>query len=89
MFLAGFIRSKMVIWKERQHDSGDALAEGNARCIASLRGFGLLNFFHTLSMISHERFLERILRMWNPEQQYFEVGAHVLTIEVDDIYFLT
>ena len=27
--------------------------------------------------------------MWNPEQQYFEVGAHVLTIEVEDIYFLT
>ena len=27
--------------------------------------------------------------MWNSEQQYFEVGAHVLTIEVEDIYFLT
>ena len=27
--------------------------------------------------------------MWNLEQQYFEVGAHVLTIEVEDIYFLT
>ena len=26
--------------------------------------------------------------MWNPEQQYFEVGPHVLTIEVEDIYFL-
>ena len=27
--------------------------------------------------------------MWNPEQQYFEVGTHVLTVEVEDIYFLT
>ena len=27
--------------------------------------------------------------MWNLEQQYFEVGYHVLTIEVEDIYFLT
>ena len=26
--------------------------------------------------------------MWNPEQQYFEVGAHILKIEVEDIYFL-
>ena len=26
--------------------------------------------------------------MWNPEQQYFEVEAHVLTIDVEDIYFL-
>ena len=48
-----------------------------------------MNFFRTMSMISHERLLERILRMWNPEQRYFEVGAHVLTIEVEDIYFLT
>ena len=27
--------------------------------------------------------------MWNPEQQYFKVGAHILTMEVEDIYFLT
>ena len=27
--------------------------------------------------------------MWNLEQQYFEVGAHILKIEVEDIYFLT
>ena len=58
-------------------------------CIAALRGCGLLKFFCTPSMISHERLLERIMCMWNPEQQYFEVGAHVLTIEVEEIYFLT
>ena len=39
-------------------------------------------------MVSHERLLEHILHMWNLEQQYFEVGAHVLTIEVEYIYFL-
>ena len=27
--------------------------------------------------------------MWNPKQQYFEVGAHILIVEVEDIYFLT
>ena len=40
-------------------------------------------------MVSHERLLEHILQMWNPEQQYFEVGAHILSMEVDNIYFLT
>ena len=40
-------------------------------------------------MVSHERLLEYILHMWNPEKQYFKVGAHVLTIEVEYIYFLT
>ena len=27
--------------------------------------------------------------MWNLEQQHFEVGAHILTVEVEDVYFLT
>ena len=58
-------------------------------CIAALRDCGLLKFFHTPSMVSHEPLLDHILRMWNLEQQYFEVGAHILTIEVEDIYFLT
>ena len=39
-------------------------------------------------MKSHVRLLEYILRMWNHEQQYFEVGAHILIVEVEDIYFL-
>ena len=40
-------------------------------------------------MVSHEILLEHILRMWNPEQQYFKVGEHILIVEVEDIYFLT
>ena len=79
----------MVIWKERQHDNDDAFAELNVGCIATLRDCGLLKFFRTPNMVSHERLLDHILCMWNPEQQYFEVGAHVLTIEVEDIYFQT
>ena len=27
--------------------------------------------------------------MWNLDQQYFKVGAHILTVEVEDIYLLT
>ena len=57
-------------------------------CIAALRNCGLLKLFRTPSMVLHEHLLEHIIRMWNLEQQYFEVGAHVLMIEVEDIYFL-
>ena len=78
----------MVIWKELQHDDDDAHVERNVGCIAALRNCDLLKFFNTHRMVSHERLLEYILHMWNPEQQYFKVGAHVLTIEVEDIYFL-
>ena len=79
----------MVIWKERQHDNDDAFTKENVGCIAALRDYGLLKFFCTPNMVLHERLLEYILWMWNPEQQYFEVGGHILTVEVEDIYFLT
>ena len=78
----------MVIWKERTHDNEDVATERNAVFIAALRDCGILKFFQTPSMVSHEQLLEHILWMWNPEQQYFEVGAHILTVEVEDIYFL-
>ena len=57
----------MVIWKERKHDNKDVVAERNAVCIATLQDCGLLNFFWTPSMVSHERLLEDILQMWNPK----------------------
>ena len=89
MIFGKLIWLKMVIWKERQHDDDDAQAARNAGCIAALRGDGLLKFFRAASMISHARLLEYILRMWNSKQQYFEVGPHIVTVEVEDIYFLT
>ena len=88
MFLAGSFDQKMVIWKERQHDDDDTLATRNAGCVDTLQGCGLLKLFCTPSMVSNPRLLEYILQMWNPEQQHFGVGPHVLTIEVEDIYFL-
>ena len=27
--------------------------------------------------------------MWDLEQQHFQVGTHILTLDVEDIYFLT
>ena len=87
--LAGLVFQNMVIWKERTHDDEDATAERNPLCILALQNCGILNFFQTPSMVSHEILLEHILRMWNLEKQYFRVGAHILTVEVEDIYFLT
>ena len=79
----------MVIWKERSHDNDDAFAERNVGCIAALWDYGLLKLFRIPSMVSQEQLLEHILHMWNPKQQYFEVWAHILTVEVEYIYFLT
>ena len=87
-FLVGLLDRKMVIWKERKHDMDDVSTVGYVVCVTALWACGLLKFFHSPSMIFHPCLLENILQMWNPEQQYFEARIHVLTIEVEDIYFL-
>ena len=82
------VAKNMVIWKERIHDNEVSFVEWNASYITAVRDCGILKLFWTLSMVSHEQLLEHILCMWNPEQQYFEVGGHIITVEVEDIYFL-
>ena len=48
----------MVIWKERTHDDEDAAAKRNPIGIVALQNYGILKFFQTPSMVSHERLLE-------------------------------
>ena len=40
-------------------------------------------------MKPHVWLLEYIINMWDPDQEHFVVGVHILSIEIEDIYFLT
>jgi hypothetical protein len=40
-------------------------------------------------MRAQVRLLEYLVRMWDPDQQVFNVGPHTLYIDIEDIYFLT
>ena len=75
----------MTVWKEREHELDDIRGENNHGTVSALRECGILNFFEVPSMRAQIRLLEYILRMWNPAQQHFEVGEHILTMEVEDI----
>jgi hypothetical protein len=35
------------------------------------------------------RLLEYLVHMWDVDQQVFHVGAHILSLDIEDIYFLT
>ena len=40
-------------------------------------------------MKEHVWLLEYIIDMWDPDEENFVVGVHILPIEIEDIYFLT
>ena len=57
--------------------------------IKALRNCGLLKYFRIPGMKAHVLLLDYIIDMWDPDQENFVVGVHILPIEVEDIYFLT
>jgi hypothetical protein len=54
----------------------------------ALRQCGLLKFFKIQGMRAQLRLLEYLVHMWDMNEQAFHVGAHTLTIYIEDIYLL-
>ena len=79
----------MVIWKEREHELDDAQATNDPNSARALRECRLLKFFQIPRMRTQVRLLDHLIQMWDPKQQHFQVGIHILTFYVEDIYFLT
>jgi hypothetical protein len=87
--LCRLLTTIMVLeWREREHEEDNANAENHPPTIATLRDCGLLKYFRIPGMRAQVQLLEYLVRMWDPDQQVFIVGAHTLTIDIEDIYFL-
>ena len=59
------------------------------RTWVSLRACGLLKFFKLQKMKSEVLLLEHIIGLWDIAEQGFSIGTQLLTIELEDVYFLT
>ena len=57
--------------------------------VMSSRECGVLKYFKVPSMRAHVRLLDHLTKMWDLEKQHFQVVMNILTIYVEDIYFLT
>jgi hypothetical protein len=76
-------------WCERENEEDNAIARNHLPTIATLRKCGLMKFFRILGMRAQVRLLEYLVHMWDPYQQVFHVGVHTLSLDIEDIYFLT
>jgi hypothetical protein len=79
----------MLEWREREHEEDDAITKNDLRTVVSLRECGRLKKFRIPGMRSQLRLLEYLVHMWYVDQQLFHVGVHTLTLDIEDIYFLT
>ena len=76
-------------WREREHEEDNINTKNHPPTIAALRDCGLLKYFRIPGMRAQVWLLEYLVRMWDPDQQVFIVGAHTLATDIKDIYFLT
>jgi hypothetical protein len=89
MFHCRFSMVRMLEWREREHEDEDYFVGNDPGMVNSLRQCGLLKFFKIQGMRAQLRLLEYLVHMWDVNQQVFHVGAHILMIDIEDIYFLT
>jgi hypothetical protein len=54
----------------------------------TLQRCGLMKFFKIHGTRAQVKFLEFLVKMWEPDEQVFKVSVHDLDLEIEDIYFL-
>jgi hypothetical protein len=79
----------MIEWKEREHELNDVAALQSHRSRAALRNYNLLKFFKMQNMKKEVLLLEYMIGLWNTTEQGFQIGTQLLTIELENVYFLT
>ena len=85
----GIWTKKMVVWKDCEHNIDDPHVANESYDCKGLRECELLKYFRVSGMRAHIHLLDHLIWMWDPDQHHFQVGTHILNIDVEDIYFLT
>lgn len=76
-------------WREREHESNDLEALADPAIMQALRTCGLLKYWLIPGVKAQPDLMTWLIRNWNVQEQCFVIGDHRITIDVDDIYFLT
>ena len=79
----------MIEWKEWEHELDDLATLQSPRTQATLRDCGFLKFFKLQKMKKEILLLEHVISLWDVVEQGFRIGTQLLTIELEDVYFLT
>ena len=79
----------MLEWREIEHEQDDSIVGNDPGTVVALRDCGLLRLFKILGMRAQLRLLQYLVHMCDVDQQLFHMVVHTLTLDIEDIYFLT
>ena len=81
---------RMVLeWREREHGDVEEAVRGDLMAQQALRARGIYKFWCLGSLRAKQGLLQMLVDYWDPESESFQIDGMSLTIEVEDIYFIT
>ena len=81
---------EMVLeWREREHGDVEEAVRADRMAQEALRRCGLYNFWCLGGLRAKPILLEMLVNYWDPDSKSFRIDGMSLTIEVEDIYFIT
>ena len=76
-------------WREREHGEVEEAVRANLMAQQALRACGLYKFWCFGGLRAKPRLLQMLVDYWDPDSESFHLDGMSLTIEVEDIYFIT
>ena len=81
---------KMVLeWREREHGDVEVAVQGDLMAQQALWECGLYKFWCLGSLRAKPRLLQLLVDYSDPKYETFQIDVMSLSIEVEDIYFIT
>jgi hypothetical protein len=79
----------MIERKERGHEFDDMATLQDPQVREALRNYRFLKYFKLQYMSKEVLLLEHLIGLWDSDEKPFQVGSHMLEIDIKDVYFLT
>ena len=76
-------------WREHEHGEVEEVVRANLMVQQALRACGLYKFWCLGGLRTKPRLLQMLVDYWDPNSESFQRDGMSLTIEVEDIYFIT
>ena len=76
-------------WRKREHGELEEAVRADLRAQQALRACGIYKFWCLGRLRAKSRLLQMLVDYWDPDSESFHIDGMYLTIEVEDIYFIT
>ena len=76
-------------WREHEHGDVEEAVRADLMAQQALRACGIYKFWCLGGLRAKPRLLQMLMDYWDPDSESFEIDGMSLTIEVEDIYFIT